>query len=93
MPRHLVGIASPPNDHHPDPLVSGGPGVPAGWESESWCREDGAVKSYWLRAWNKSTGQIAYASGDKYKETADALRKRIAEGGDERATVTVTEIR
>lgn len=87
--RHRVGIDSPPADHEPDDLTLG-PVLPAGWDGDAWKREAKNVNSYWLRAWNQSTGQYAIAKADRYDEARERLIESINSGGTGRAAVAVS---
>jgi hypothetical protein len=66
-----------------------GPVLPAGWDGDAWAREGEGKNSYWLRAWNKITGQFAIAQAEKYEVAASLLRDRISEGGTGRALITI----
>jgi hypothetical protein len=87
--RHLIGVDSPPDDHVPDNMTLG-PNLPAGWDGDAWTRESSHGNSYWLRAWNKSTGQYAIARAEKYEDARKRLLETINNGGNGRAVVSVT---
>lgn len=88
--RHLIGIESPPDDHQPDNMTYG-PVLPAGWSGDAWKREGASENSYWLRAWNKATGQYAVAQADTYEAARQLLQDCIAQGGTGKVTISATE--
>jgi hypothetical protein len=88
--RDLIGIESPPLDHKPDNLTLG-PALPPGWDGDSWMREAPNASSYWLRAWNKNTGQYAIAQAADYEDARRSLLERIRLGGSGRVDVKVVE--
>ncbi len=88
--RNLLAIDSPPEDHESDNLTEG-PALPAGWDGDAWKREKKDSNSYWLRAWNKKTGQYAIAQASTYEAARQLLQKRIAAGGTGKATITVSD--
>jgi hypothetical protein len=88
--RHLIGVDSPPEDHQPDNMTLG-PSLPAGWDGDAWKREGTGGNSYWLRAWNKSTGQYAIVQASTYEAARQLLQERIGQGGSGKVAVTVSE--
>ncbi len=87
MHRHLVGIESPPCDFVPDPMTLG-PALPENWDGDAWISSDD--RNYFLRAWNKDSGRIAYGSGESYDNARRSLLDNIT-NGTARAVVSVKE--
>ena len=87
--RHLIAIPSPPDDHESDNMTLG-PVLPAGWEGDSWNKEDTSGNSYWLRAWNKSTGRFSIAQADKYESARQMLLDDIDGGGAGETRITIS---
>jgi hypothetical protein len=77
MHRHLIGIDSPPADYVADPMTQG-PILPEGWDGDAWLDPSG--NGYYLRAWNKQSGRVAYGSGQTYELTRRALLADVAQG-------------
>lgn len=88
--RHLIGVDSPPDDYVPDTMTKG-PVLPAEWEGDAWVREAKGDNSFWLRAWNKATGEFVTAEASKYETARKLLRDRIAHGLTQKVTVKVME--
>jgi len=88
--RHLIGIDSPPDDHEADNMTSG-PVLPAGWDGDAWKCEGTGTNSYWLRAWNKETGQYAVAQASTYESAQQLLQDSVAQGGSGKVTISFTE--
>ena len=88
--RHLLAIDSPPDDHEPDNQTLG-PVLPTGWGGDAWMRESSDGNSYWLRAWNKSTGRYSIAQGTTYEETRAALVADVEQGGSYGVQIQFTE--
>jgi hypothetical protein len=76
--RHLVGIDSPPNHFVPDRMTLG-PRLPEGWDGDAWTSPD--ESTFFLRAWNRSTGRFALGTGSGYEEARAALLREISQGG------------
>jgi len=87
--RQLIGVDSPPDDYTEDRMTDG-PRLPEGWTGDAWTRQDANGSSYWLRAWNKTTGQYAVARADKYEAARLVLQKKISQGGTGKAEITST---
>jgi hypothetical protein len=77
MHRHLLGIDSPPPAYVPDPMTQG-PVLPEGWDGDAWVDPKG--RGYYLRAWNKQSGRVAYGKGPSYESARLALRNDVADG-------------
>ena len=75
MHRHLLGLVSPPREFVPDPMTLG-PVLPEGWDGDAW-----TGNGYFLRAWNKDLGRVAYSTAATYAETRRQLLAEIASGG------------
>ena len=77
MHRHLIGVDSPPAEYLADPMTQG-PILPEGWDGDAWINLKG--DSYFLRAWNKQTNQVAYGKGKTYEDARRALLDDVARG-------------
>ena len=85
MYRHLIGIDSPPPEYVLDPMTQG-PILPEGWDGDAWCDPGG--RGFYLRAWNKASGRVAYSRGRTYADARAALLREVVEG---RRRVEATE--
>jgi hypothetical protein len=77
MHRHLLGLDSPPASYIADAITQG-PILPEGWDGDAWV--DLGEREYFLRAWNKESGRVAYGRGSSYDEARRALLKDVAHG-------------
>lgn len=77
MHRHLLGLISPPADYVPDRFATA-IGLPEDWDGDVWVKSNG--RAYYLRAWNVTTGRIAYGEGARFEEARRELLHQIAEG-------------
>jgi hypothetical protein len=76
--RHLIGVDSPPSDYVPDPMTLG-PVLPEGWDGDTW---EKIGLGYFLRAWNKNSGRVAYSRASSYEEARRLLLREVATGGE-----------
>jgi hypothetical protein len=79
MHRHLIGLESPPPEYVADPMTLG-PVLPEGWDGDAWEKVGGRGGSF-LRAWNKATGRVAYATATSYEEARRLLLLEVSSGG------------
>jgi hypothetical protein len=77
--RHLIGLESPPPDYVADPMTLG-PVLPEGWDGDAWEKIGNRGGSF-LRAWNKTTGRVAYAEATSYEEARRSLLREVSSGG------------
>ena len=77
MHRHLLGLNSPPPDHVFDRFATT-LGLPQDWDGDAWVKSDS--KGYFLRAWNVTSGRIAYGAGVKFDEARRRLLLDVIDG-------------
>ncbi len=77
MHRHLLGVDSPPRDYVPEPTTLG-PILPEDWDGEIWVAP--RARGYFLRAWNKAEGRVAYGQGPSYPVARDRLLEAVTTG-------------
>jgi hypothetical protein len=87
MHRHLLGVDSPPSQYVADPMTQG-PILPEGWDGDAWI--DPARPGYFLRAWHKQEGRVAYGRGITYEAARRALLEDVVKGVRE-VTISVRE--
>jgi hypothetical protein len=73
MHRHLIGLDSPPRHYVAEPTTLSGI-LPEDWDGDAWVAPGGS--GYFLRAWNKGEGLIAYGEGPRY----EIARERLLQG-------------
>jgi hypothetical protein len=73
MHRHLIGLNSPPRHYVAEPTTLA-PILPEDWDGDAWYAP--GKSGYFLRAWNKGEGRIAYGEGPHY----EIARERLLEG-------------
>ena len=78
MHRHLLGVESPPAEYLADPMTQA-PILPEGWDGDAWVGPRG--RGYFLRAWNKQVGLVAYGRGPTYEAARRAILDQVADGG------------
>jgi hypothetical protein len=66
-----------------------GPDLSNGWKTDAWQASDNG-RGYFLRAWNDTTGEVAVAQSEtSYEVVVNALRQKVAKGGDCKVTVAI----
>ena len=87
MHRHLLGLNSPPADSVFDRLATS-LGLPQDWHGDAWVHSNG--RGYFLRAWNVTTGGVAYGEGLRFNDARQQLLNDLTEG-NRRVKISIQE--